>query len=605
MENLKIAWHDSRIYNRENSSYIKTFPFTYELRAFSEVEETIRFLQSENNPWVLVTSGRNGEALASRVCDNPNVIGIIIFCMNRRKNKKLLTKYPKVKEIVTRGFHEVLDHASNIFNTYVAHTVSQLNEDPSVGMVSLMEALNPIAPLNQINSPDYYYHMQNELEMSFLMVIKLTLKNRNISRRKVLAELLALNPSRASEVKNVFNQNRRDLLKSIIYTYSSNLVYRQLNECYASNNYHKVMNITAACMCELQARSSFLMLQEETVLYRGVDIPENQLIDYQIGQLGFWSAFTSTTTNEAVSRSPPFGGNVQFEIHLSKTIRHPHIVLESGWSMHNRENEVLLLPYFPFKITDIEDLGNYKKIIVHQNEAHLSLSLDSQALNEYWLNRFINEVSVPFYNLCEQIHHRIAIYVDYRSYFYIQNREFQGETNFQIDLQKAICKVYRLKIMNKSFKTRLDSSASIINYWGILKEDIINDMGKDLRKKIKDFFAPDFINMRKSISKVMNEEMISTFEVPLNLLYQCIQPIFNEVEKNLIQSAPNLHHNSMQDSDGYIEFFCRKVVIEMGTVMAGQKLNIDHTTEAMRIKLNEQLEKLKTRIAIVLGEIIF
>eukprot|EP00358_Blepharisma_japonicum_P007333 CAMPEP_0202943934 /NCGR_PEP_ID=MMETSP1395-20130829/4567_1 /ASSEMBLY_ACC=CAM_ASM_000871 /TAXON_ID=5961 /ORGANISM="Blepharisma japonicum, Strain Stock R1072" /LENGTH=107 /DNA_ID=CAMNT_0049642077 /DNA_START=1416 /DNA_END=1736 /DNA_ORIENTATION=+ len=107
--------------------------------------------------------------------------------------------------------------------------------------------------------------------------------------------------------------------------------------------------------------------------------------------------------------------------------------------------------------------------------------------------------------------------------------------------------------------------------------------------------------MRENISKVMKEEMISTFEVPLDLLYRCIKPIFKEVEMHLYQSAPNLNRDSMQNSDEYIEIFCRKVVIEMGSVMAGQTLNIDHTTDAMKIKLNDQLEKLKIKIEKVLG----
>jgi len=561
-------------------------------------------LQSETNPWVLVTSGRNGEALVSRVCEYPNVIGIIIFCMNKRRNKKWSIKYPKVKKIVTKGFHEVLDHASNIFNYHITHSVFQLNEDPSVGMIALTDAVDQSVPLNQNNSPDYYYHMQNELEMSFLMIIKLTLKNENISRGKVLAEFLALNPSRSSEIKHVFNQNKKDLLKSIVYTYSTDLVYRQLNGCYASNSYNRVMNITAASMIELQAKSNSLMLKEKTVLYRGIKIPKSNLADYQIGQSGFWSAFISTSTNEAVSRRPPFGGNVQFVIHLSERIPHPHIVLPSDWSMFRRENEVLLLPYFPLIITNIEDLGSYTKITVHQNEQHLSLSLDSNILNEYWLNRIINEVSIPFNNLCEQIQLRITKSINYRNYFCLQTREYHNETNFQNDLEAAIYSVYRLKVMDESIKARFDSNASIINYWGILKKDIIDGMGKYLRKKISDLFEPDFINMRENISKVMKEEMISTFEVPLDLLYRCIKPIFKEVEMHLYQSAPNLNRDSMQNSDEYIEIFCRKVVIEMGSVMAGQTLNIDHTTDAMKIKLNDQLEKLKIKIEKVLGQIL-
>ncbi|CAG9333360.1 unnamed protein product [Blepharisma stoltei] len=389
METVKIVWHDPDIHNSENSFYTEILPFTYDLKAFSEAEETIRFLQSENNPWILVTSGRKGEELVSHVCDNPNVIGIIIFCKNKKKHQEWTHMYPKVEKIETQGFENVLDHASKIFSTRVMKSAFDLSEN-STGIKILNNAVDPSGTLNQSSSPDYYHHMQSELEMSFLMVIRLALKIKKVDRDKVLAEFLSLNPS--NEVKNAFKAGKKDLIKSIVYLYSTNMVFFMLNQCYARNEYHKVMNVTAALMFALKARAASFMLNEETALYRGANLTEVQINDYEIGKSGFWSAFTSTSKNEAVSRNDDFGGNVQFEIYLSGIRPHPHIVIPAGWSMVTSENEVLLLPYFPFKVEAIhkdltDNYNTYTKIVVRQDENHPSLALDSEVLLNYWLEK--------------------------------------------------------------------------------------------------------------------------------------------------------------------------------------------------------------------------
>mmetsp|Transcript_20002 Transcript_20002/g.20062 ORF Transcript_20002/g.20062 Transcript_20002/m.20062 type:complete len:238 (+) Transcript_20002:271-984(+) len=232
--------------------------------------------------------------------------------------------YSKEIEIETRGFSKVLEHATEMFNRGVAHSVLQLGENSGKGMKILMDAVDPSQSSNQHRYSNKYYHMQNELEMSFLMIIKLALKMKKIDRDKVLAEFLSLKPS--NEVKNAFKKGKKNLIKSILYLYSTNEVFNELNQCFASNEYHKVAYITAALMLELKAREADFMLQEETVLYRGAELTNEEKNAYVIGRSGFFSAFTSTSKKESVSRNECHRGNIQFEVHLSLKIPHPHIV---------------------------------------------------------------------------------------------------------------------------------------------------------------------------------------------------------------------------------------------------------------------------------------
>jgi hypothetical protein len=73
----------------------------------------------------------------------------------------------------------------------------------------------------------------------------------------------------------------------------------------------------------------------EGPVIRGTNLPPEVLAQYQPGEVITEDAFLSTTTNEAVARSPTFAGNVEFRI-LSSTGRDI-----SSVSMFPGEQEIL------------------------------------------------------------------------------------------------------------------------------------------------------------------------------------------------------------------------------------------------------------------------
>mmetsp|Transcript_20002 Transcript_20002/g.20064 ORF Transcript_20002/g.20064 Transcript_20002/m.20064 type:complete len:132 (+) Transcript_20002:1423-1818(+) len=128
-------------------------------------------------------------------------------------------------------------------------------------------------------------------------------------------------------------------------------------------------------------------------------------------------------------------------------------------------------------------------------------------------------------------------------------------------------------------------------------------MAKHLKEKINKIFELDFMkmneNIKKNLVKIMNGEILATFDISLDLLSDCIKPIFKEAEKYLIQSEPS---SSDTESSKYINCFKNTVVTAMKVAMSGERLPIiDRTTNELRIRLNMQLKSLENKISKVIG----
>jgi len=82
-------------------------------------------------------------------------------------------------------------------------------------------------------------------------------------------------------------------------------------------------------------------------------MPDIELTEkYKLGGRGFWPSFTSTSVKKKIAKDfCAKDGGVIFIVKLDITSPHPHIKIPSGWSKYNREEEVLLLPYFALKVT--------------------------------------------------------------------------------------------------------------------------------------------------------------------------------------------------------------------------------------------------------------
>ncbi|CAG9313936.1 unnamed protein product [Blepharisma stoltei] len=608
MESTKIVWHDPSIFNIENSCYIKDHLSQLEYQAFATVSETAQFLSTTKDKWILVTSGTNGQELVVQIHDLPAVIGIIIFCGNYEYNKQWSSAFKKVKRVETQSFKRVVEQARKIWDQLVAYNVLFMTQKGTKEYDQIIEALeidscgSPTAPLRlEKIRKKAYYHMEKELEMSFLQICKLALKNEAIPRAAVLSELrsFGIADEDKEEIEGKFGLYPNDLLRSFVYTYTSDVVYKRLNECYAKNVYGRVMNITAACLLELKNRPE-LMLHNPTVLWRGVEIPENILKKLTVGEKGFWPAFTSTAMRKEVALSPPFKGNVLFEIHLQENEAHPHIIA-GAWSEYEDEQEVLFLPYFPLVITNIRKIGKMTHIIIEQDQTHPSLAINSQTLINYWRARLEAEVITPIDKICDTIRNKVTNSIDLVAYFRQDFDSDNSAPSFSKDFEKVIRATYKkyepeIKKLNNSL------SGSLLDYVKIMKDDLLNSAVFHIKARIENIFDLEFERIKHNFIKIMSYETITTFNIPDALLRNLISKVFNLATVSHFSSCSQVKSTIHEETKGelessiYIDTFISELIRAIRHGTYGYREGIEETNNEIKIELNRQLEELKLKI---------
>ena len=113
------------------------------------------------------------------------------------------------------------------------------------------------------------------------------------------------------------------------------------------------------------------------IVYRGMTIPTDCLKGcYKEGQKYFWTAFNSSTLSESIAQNFMLMGNpngipVLFQIQLNPKNTHNKYYLKD-YSVYSNEEEVLLLPYFSFKVREkkifIDPHTHTRKALVHLKE---------------------------------------------------------------------------------------------------------------------------------------------------------------------------------------------------------------------------------------------
>lgn len=92
-------------------------------------------------------------------------------------------------------------------------------------------------------------------------------------------------------------------------------------------------------------------------LYRG--IKQKVLHEYEEDQNYYWTSFSSTSTTENIAKEfakvTDYSGKTMskgtiFKIMVSENYPYHNCNLPEDWSFHGRENEVLLFPFFNFKV---------------------------------------------------------------------------------------------------------------------------------------------------------------------------------------------------------------------------------------------------------------
>lgn len=226
--------------------------------------------------------------------------------------------------------------------------------------------------------------------LNYMATIK---KNTSFKDESILDELCTLNPKNASEIQNIFELKKKEILKAILYLYSTNHIYKEFNGELQKGLYKNLLNTLTLTAQNLLSNENYSNLYHSkgAVLYRGIKDSNKFLQEYdnyiknKIKPL-YFPAFVSTTSNLNVAKSKRFSDGVILEIHLSKKNPHPHIMLvDQEWSEYPQEKETLLYSYFPFFVDKIYDLeGKFKVITLIQDESQVVFSNNIIEMKQYW-----------------------------------------------------------------------------------------------------------------------------------------------------------------------------------------------------------------------------
>lgn len=143
-----------------------------------------------------------------------------------------------------------------------------------------------------------------------------------------------------------------------------------INKYIADHNSDKITNFLAMCYIQLRRETdkNSKLQMKVAPLYRGIRLTKEAVFElYSPGTQGFWRAFTSTSTDPNISKG--FGGDaIMFEIHLDWSNMHPHLML-GIFTKNDYQKEVLLFPYFAFRVRSVRHEKNGFYIILDQDES--------------------------------------------------------------------------------------------------------------------------------------------------------------------------------------------------------------------------------------------
>jgi hypothetical protein len=394
------VWFDPKNGEAENKQYLDTYGKSLNISHFCEINEAVKFLKNANptTRWMVITSGTLGEEFVKQIHSSENILGIVVFCKHVEYHKPWAYKYPKIWDVVSKDFIEVINLLTSVVYKYLTYIIldssREFSEDVDKVANNYQRWLMGVSPDTQDHAVDYYTTCKN-VSNKFLAVSSLCMKNENILFSKVLDELYKLKdsngkPETADIQKEFFDQYSltKNPFQAFIYLYTSNLVYKQLCGTYAKQKYYKVMYTTAFCRKQLIDHLAIPehknLMHKSGILYRGIP-GKDCVATYVKGEKAYWNSFSSCTTD--LDTAKKFAGEygVIFIVKLSATNPHPNILLPTKWSKYHREKEVLFLPYFPLIVKNAGVLKDkYYWIEVEQNEEECLLSLDSSKIKKYW-----------------------------------------------------------------------------------------------------------------------------------------------------------------------------------------------------------------------------
>ena len=257
---------------------------------------------------------------------------------------------------------------------------------------------------------------------------------------------LANSEQEKNEIKQTFAKSK-DLLQTVLYTYSTDAIYRNFNNCFATDSYEKILEtltFTFSCVLEEMKKPS-KKISPETKLYRGVRGDRTDL--HRTHNTTFWKAFTSASEKLEVAEgftNPGSDGTV-FEISLSQKMPHPHLRLLPEWSSFPFEKEILIWPYFAFHTVAIIKPKDkwYQHVILEQDEDFLILQDDRDKLKEWWSNFITKQIDLPLSTFFHCLTKKIQEVTDFPKFIDQNLNEIHGEMQTLLTIPQRNEKLFR------------------------------------------------------------------------------------------------------------------------------------------------------------------
>ena len=564
---LQIMWHDPNINNNENQGILVKYSEKHSIKPFINHEVALKFLKESDNHWFLVTSGKNGKFLLPLIHEEPAIIGIVIFCRNPDYHKELASKFKKVIKIVNKSFTEVIENIKPCFYNYLCSYLFTALDLRELDMISKMitKKFNiHNEELIKENTNKEYLSISYDLALQFGLIIKNLLKKTdplkfdNEKRLQIVEELMELtdNIKEKQVIKERFETSVNPF-QAIIYTYSTNAIYRNFNQVLACDEYHRILTLSYLFSCILLQISQNKEKTFQKTLYRGVK--RSIANEYMNDKLMFWKPFSSTSLNletaENIFTEKNISGTI-FEIKLSNNNPHPFLQLPNNWTKYKQENEVLLWPNFAFKCVEVRKEKWYDYVKLEQDEKYMIASSDMKNLKNWWKEYVAKKAEYPFDEFFNRLKNRIIQALDFLVFYKAKEKEFDENKNWKEKEDGSNDKDEKGKENEKIheiFHFKNEKEAYQIfkkKYLEYLKEKLLFSKGFPQEKKrfyqilirdmkildmIEIYIEPFLLEISEAAFKIkIKIEFLEMLEGNAEFLNQMLIEIMNFVQKRLV-----------------------------------------------------------------------
>ena len=127
----RLIWFDPLIYNFENTEIFNLLDSTkkYSIIRLETTDKVVEFLTKTSLTWIVISCGRLGEVLTQLIQNMSSVLGVIIFCGNK-KNQAWTKNYLKIKHVIDSGSLELGQKSLELFEELNQITDQKISNEP-------------------------------------------------------------------------------------------------------------------------------------------------------------------------------------------------------------------------------------------------------------------------------------------------------------------------------------------------------------------------------------------------------------------------------------------------------------------------------------------